>query len=115
MGAKKIRAVVNDLTQREWEVFDLIVSEGLNNTEIAERLGITERSAKFHTSNVLRKTGTPDRLKLTVMFWRDCAGIKKAPKPAKAPRAARASAPRATKAKTKTKPKSKAASARAAR
>jgi DNA-binding NarL/FixJ family response regulator len=84
MGARKISAAVKDLTQREWEVFDLIVREGLNNTEIAEHLGITERSAKFHTSNVLRKMGTSDRLKLTVAYWREGKGQKGRPAAAKA-------------------------------
>ena len=76
MGGKKLSAAVKDLTQREWEVFDLIVRQGLNNTEIAEHLGITERSAKFHTSNVLRKMGTSDRLKLAVRFWQS-GGVAK--------------------------------------
>jgi DNA-binding CsgD family transcriptional regulator len=58
------------LTPREWEVFDLIVWEGLDNQEISESLGISVRSAKFHVGNVLRKMGTPDRLKLTVTYWR---------------------------------------------
>ena len=62
------------LTEREREVFDLIVKEGLNNTEIADRLGITQRAAKFHASNVLRKMRTPDRLKLTVMYWQASKG-----------------------------------------
>jgi DNA-binding NarL/FixJ family response regulator len=66
---KRKPAPLEMLTVREREVFDLIVKEGLNNTEIAERLGITQRAAKFHASNVLRKMGTPDRLKLAVMFW----------------------------------------------
>lgn len=58
------------LTPREWEVFDLIVWEGMDNQEISESLGISVRSAKFHVGNVLRKMGTPDRLKLTVTYWR---------------------------------------------
>jgi DNA-binding NarL/FixJ family response regulator len=84
MGGRKISAAVKDLTEREQEVFDLIVRQGLNNTEIAEHLGITERSAKFHTSNVLRKMGTSDRLKLAVRFWQGGGSTKQAKAPARA-------------------------------
>ncbi|MCK6547855.1 helix-turn-helix transcriptional regulator [Myxococcota bacterium] len=69
MKRKLKKPSVDLLTDREREVFDLIVKEGLNNTEIADRLGITQRAAKFHASNVLKKMETPDRLKLTVAFW----------------------------------------------
>lgn len=69
MKRKLRKPAIDLLTEREREVFDLIVKEGLNNTEIADKLGITQRAAKFHASNVLRKMQTPDRLKLTVMFW----------------------------------------------
>jgi len=82
MGGRKVSAAVKDLTEREQEVFDLIVRQGLNNTEIAEHLGITERSAKFHTSNVLRKMGTSDRLKLAVRFWQGGGSAKAAKAPA---------------------------------
>jgi DNA-binding NarL/FixJ family response regulator len=97
MGGRKISAAVKDLTEREQEVFDLIVRQGLNNTEIAEHLGITERSAKFHTSNVLRKMGTSDRLKLAVRFWQGGGSIKAA----KAAPAAKAKAPKSAKKKKK--------------
>lgn len=73
MKRKLKKPALEILTEREREVFDLIVKEGLNNTEIADRLGITQRAAKFHASNVLRKMGTPDRLKLTVMYWQASA------------------------------------------
>lgn len=67
---KKVEA---ELTPRETEVFDLIVNQGASNEEIARALGITTRSAKFHTGNVLRKIGAPDRLKLTVSYWQTVA------------------------------------------
>src|SRR5687768_8274307 len=97
MGGRKTSAAVKDLTDREKEVFDLIVQKGLNNTEIAEHLGITERSAKFHTSNVLRKMGTSDRLKLAVRYYQTGGSSK----PAKSAAAGRAKS--ATKAKKKKK------------
>lgn len=42
------------LTPREWEVLGLI-REGLTNEQIAMRLGITERGARFHVSEILSK------------------------------------------------------------
>jgi two-component system, NarL family, response regulator LiaR len=47
-------AIGHDLTEREREVLKLM-SEGLNNMEIAERLIVSLSTAKFHVSNVLSK------------------------------------------------------------
>ncbi|MGH9889487.1 MAG: response regulator [bacterium] len=44
----------DDLTTREREVLHL-AAEGLGNTEIAGRLGISPRTAETHRANVLRK------------------------------------------------------------
>lgn len=43
-----------DLTNRECEVLALMV-EGLSNLTIAERLVVSESTAKFHVSNILSK------------------------------------------------------------
>lgn len=48
------------LTPREREILEL-VGEGLSNRQIAERLVITERTARSHVSNVLLKLGLPSR------------------------------------------------------
>jgi DNA-binding CsgD family transcriptional regulator len=48
------------LTPREWEVLSL-VREGLTNDEIARRLGLTERGARFHVSEILSKLGVESR------------------------------------------------------
>jgi len=48
------------LTPREWEVLALL-REGLSNGQIAERLSITERTAKFHVSEILGKLGLGGR------------------------------------------------------
>ena len=48
------------LTPREWEVLQLI-REGLNNPEIADRLGISRDGAKYHVSEILTKLGLSSR------------------------------------------------------
>ena len=48
------------LTPREWEVLALL-REGLSNEQIAQRLDITERTAKFHVSEILSKLGVSTR------------------------------------------------------
>lgn len=53
-------AVGSDLTERELEVLALM-SEGLNNREIAERLVISSSTVKNHVSNILEKLNTTSR------------------------------------------------------
>lgn len=49
-----------DLTDREREVLALMV-EGLNNTQIADRLVLSRSTVKFHVSNILSKLGATSR------------------------------------------------------
>src|SRR3712207_3999103 len=48
------------LTPRELEVLGLI-SQGLQNSEIASQLFVTERTVKFHVSSILAKLGADNR------------------------------------------------------
>jgi DNA-binding CsgD family transcriptional regulator len=48
------------LTPREWEVLSLL-RERLTNEQIAERLGITVRAARFHVSEILSKLNVSSR------------------------------------------------------
>ena len=48
------------LTAREQQIVDLL-REGLSNKEISRVLGISERTAKFHVSNLLKKCEADNR------------------------------------------------------
>ena len=48
------------LTERERETLALL-AEGLSNRAIAERLGITERTVKFHVAEILARLGASNR------------------------------------------------------
>jgi len=52
--AKRIKAIREDLTQREKEILTCIV-KGLNNQEIADQLFISLPTVKTHRSNILAK------------------------------------------------------------
>jgi DNA-binding NarL/FixJ family response regulator len=54
---------INDLTEREFEVFLLMV-RGLTNTQIADELCISENTVRKHSGAVLRKTHAPNRTTL---------------------------------------------------
>ena len=49
-----------DLTPREQEVLKLL-TEGLNNTQVAERLVVSQSTVKFHVSSILSKLGVSSR------------------------------------------------------
>jgi NarL family two-component system response regulator LiaR len=53
------------LTPRELEVLTL-VAQGLSNREVAERLAISERTARTHVSNILSKLHLANRLQATL-------------------------------------------------
>jgi DNA-binding NarL/FixJ family response regulator len=57
------------LTPREREALQLL-SEGLSNRQIAERLGIGERTAKFHVNSILAKLGALSRTEAVVLAAR---------------------------------------------
>jgi two-component system, NarL family, response regulator LiaR len=49
-----------DLTDREKEILSLM-TEGLQNTDIADRLVVSQSTVKFHVSNILSKLGVTSR------------------------------------------------------
>ncbi|GGX55376.1 response regulator [Streptomyces fructofermentans] len=56
------------LSERERQVLAL-VARGLNNTEIAEALGLSPLTAKTHVSRIMGKLGARDRAQLVVVAY----------------------------------------------
>ena len=56
---------INDLTERETEITRLI-SIGLKNKEIAEKLHLSPHTIHTHRKNILRKTGVSSALELSI-------------------------------------------------
>jgi NarL family two-component system response regulator LiaR len=62
------------LTAREREVLALMV-QGLTNTQIGVRLGISHATTKFHVSNILSKLGVASRTEAVALaIKRNLAG-----------------------------------------
>ncbi len=61
---------INSLTKRELEVL-ILVSEGMFNKEIADRLDISERTVKNHISSIFRKIDVADRTQAAVFAIRN--------------------------------------------
>lgn len=59
-----------ELTERETEVFDLMVT-GASNHTIADRLVITEGTVKSHVKHILRKYGAVNRAQAIAWALRD--------------------------------------------
>lgn len=63
-----------ELSEREMEVLRLI-ADGLSNSDISERLVISQKTVKSHVSNILSKLHLADRTQAAVFAWRE--GIKR--------------------------------------
>ena len=57
------------LTKREKEVFTLLVA-GNSTSEIAEQLGISEKTVRNHVSNAMQKLGVKGRAQAVVELIR---------------------------------------------
>ncbi len=58
-----------DLTPREQQVLELM-AEGLNNSQIAERLVVSRSTIKYHVSNILSKLGVTSRAEAIALAMR---------------------------------------------
>lgn len=65
-GAPPETLLTKRLTEREMDVLRLI-ARGLNNTEIAERLTLSEGTVRNHVSAILSKLGVSDRTQAAVI------------------------------------------------
>jgi len=66
------------LSRREKEVLEALL-ENLSNKEIASKLHMSERTAKFHVSNLLVKHGVRRRADLLFCALRNGGGLKRPP------------------------------------
>ena len=62
-------SALTKLTRREQQVLPLL-ADGLSNKQIAHRMTITERTVKYHISNILRKLDLFSRTEAAVAFLR---------------------------------------------
>lgn len=67
-GSGGDRARIGSLTRREREVVRL-VSEGLRNKQIAERLSVADVTVRHHLTSIFSKLGVSDRLSLVVFAF----------------------------------------------
>lgn len=61
-----------ELSERECEVLALVAA-GCQNKEIAERLGITEKTVKGHLTSIFRRVGVTDRTQAAL--WAERHGL----------------------------------------
>ncbi|MFB7472389.1 LuxR C-terminal-related transcriptional regulator [Kitasatospora sp. NPDC056184] len=57
---------IDSLSDRQEEVLHLLVLD-LSNQEVADRLGITERTVKAHISALMERLGVDSRLRLAMV------------------------------------------------
>jgi len=68
-GKDPSKEIFKNLSNREYEIAKLI-AQGLSNSDIGERLAITERTVKAHLSSIYAKTCTKGRLGLALLMNR---------------------------------------------
>ena len=65
-----------NLSDREFDIL-LLVAEGLNNKEIAEKLYLSEGTVRNYVSNMLEKLSLRDRTQLAIYYYKMKFGVEK--------------------------------------
>ncbi len=65
---------IESLTKREYEVL-ILIAEGLNNKDIADKLYISEKTVKNHVSSIFKKLDVNDRIQAAIFAFKN--NIKK--------------------------------------
>ena len=68
LRGRRLLGAPGELSRREREVFDPLV-ENLSNKEIASKLHVSERTVKFHVSNLLTKFSVRRRADLILLCY----------------------------------------------
>ncbi len=63
---KETKQLNDTLTDRQYEIFNLVARRGLSNRKIAETLHITEDTVKAHVGVILKKYGVRNRTQLAL-------------------------------------------------
>src|SRR4029079_20308 len=81
-GARMLRDVLiqKGLSNREAEVAEL-VTKGLSNKEVANQLFVTEKTVKFHLTNIYKKMNVKSRAQLIVWCLPHFGFVEKEEKP----------------------------------
>lgn len=69
LATRKERMEVRELSPRETDVL-MLVAQGLANKQIAQRLGISEKTVKAHLVSVFQRIGVSDRTQAAVWAHR---------------------------------------------
>lgn len=64
-----------ELSDREFDIL-LLVAEGLNNREIAERLFLSQGTVRNYISTMLEKLSLRDRTQLAIYYYKKKFGVK---------------------------------------
>jgi DNA-binding NarL/FixJ family response regulator len=67
--------LLSRLTTREREVLRLL-SEGMTNAQIAERLVVQESTVKYHLQNIFQKLGVQNRTEAAQVYYREGQEVK---------------------------------------
>ena len=75
-GQPKSEPTLQTLSEREDEVLAL-VSQGMTNAQIADRMMLSENTVKFHLQNIYQKLGVSNRTEAAATYFQRPRGDNK--------------------------------------